>query len=92
VNIGQRQAGRVRAESVVDCTADSRAIQNALERVLTPEFKRLAQNIRNPYDRLGTSDRIVDVLRAFDPSEAGPKRFYDLAWSEALAAADPSES
>jgi UDP-N-acetylglucosamine 2-epimerase (non-hydrolysing)/GDP/UDP-N,N'-diacetylbacillosamine 2-epimerase (hydrolysing) len=78
VNIGLRQLGRVRAASVVDCPAHAEAIVEAIGMVLRPEFQRLAQNVRNPYERLGTSDRIVDVLRAFNPSEAGPKMFFDL--------------
>ena len=42
INIGDRQKGRLKAESVIDCEAKKENIQEAIQKALSPEF------IKNP--------------------------------------------
>lgn len=83
VNIGQRQAGRQRAPSVIDCAANASAIRDAVERALSPAFLQLASRRENPYASAGldVSRHIVDVLESVDPAELRrPKKFFDVSF------------
>ena len=65
VNIGTRQRGRQRGNNVIDVPSDRREIQAAIERALSPEFRRqLEANCENPYLGDGkVAERIVQILR-----------------------------
>lgn len=74
VNIGARQAGRLRAKSVMDATTSLEDIQRALTAALA--FK--AFPVENPYEQENTRQRIIDILEKTELSTLLPKRFYDL--------------
>jgi UDP-hydrolysing UDP-N-acetyl-D-glucosamine 2-epimerase len=78
VNVGDRQAGRLRAASVVDCEPTSEDVAAALERVLAPDFREQTQNVLPPYGRGGASAKIAEILLHFDFRRHMPKRFFDL--------------
>lgn len=83
VNIGDRQKGRVRAESVIDCGNSVQEIEDALKTALSHEFKDKLADIKNPYEKAGTSDMIVQTIS--DALEKGidiKKKFYDLKSGE----------
>jgi UDP-N-acetylglucosamine 2-epimerase len=65
VNVGSRQRGRMRGNNVIDVACDRHAIRNAVERALSPEFRRLLeQECRNPYLGDGqVAQRIVRILK-----------------------------
>lgn len=72
VNIGDRQAGRVRASSVVDCEADPAAIASAIQRALALD----CTDVVNPYGDGRASERIIEALRGVaDPKAILKKRF-----------------
>jgi UDP-hydrolysing UDP-N-acetyl-D-glucosamine 2-epimerase len=78
VNIGPRQQGRLRAQSVVDCGEDSRAIAGAIATVLTPEFTQRTAKSDPPYGRPGDSaGRMMTALAAVDLDDLRVKRFHD---------------
>lgn len=79
VNIGDRQRGRLRAPSVIDCGDDRRAIIAAITRALTPECRALASQGDSPYGRPGAAARIVDVLTQVPLDGLTRKEFHDLA-------------
>ena len=82
INIGDRQRGRLKAESVIDCRPDRESIAAALERLYSPAFQATLPAIRNPYGDGGASDRIVRVLEE-QPLEAVLKKsFHDLSFSD----------
>ena len=71
VNIGSRQAGRLRAGNVLDVGHDKGAILSAIECALSDdEFKARARNSRNPYGDGHAGERIVEVLASL---EIGPR-------------------
>lgn len=78
VNIGDRQKGRPRAASIIDCRVSRGQIAAAIGQALSPAFRSRAGSVENPYFRRGTSGKILDVLTSFplDPEER--KGFYDL--------------
>ncbi|OGV74957.1 MAG: UDP-N-acetyl-D-glucosamine 2-epimerase, UDP-hydrolysing [Lentisphaerae bacterium RIFOXYB12_FULL_65_16] len=63
VNIGDRQAGRLRAANVIDVPVDCNAIATALGRALDPAFRNSLRGLRNPYGDGHASARIVEALR-----------------------------
>lgn len=78
VNIGDRQLGRLKAESVIDCAPDRASIAAAICQLYSPEFRSKVASARNPYGEGGASGRIVDVLRSVDLTGILKKQFYDL--------------
>jgi GDP/UDP-N,N'-diacetylbacillosamine 2-epimerase (hydrolysing) len=78
INIGDRQRGRLKADSVIDCAADRDDIARALAQVYTPGFQRLLSGVRNPYGDGGSAERIVAELANVELEGVLKKRFYDL--------------
>jgi len=78
INIGDRQQGRLRAQTVIDCAADRVEIIRALERLYSESFQQLLADARSPYGEPGASERILDILRSFPLPGSPRKSFYDL--------------
>jgi UDP-hydrolysing UDP-N-acetyl-D-glucosamine 2-epimerase len=79
INIGDRQLGRLRAASIIDCPADPAAIRAALGAILEGRFRADPDEVP-PYGRGGASEKIAGTLRKIDLRAAFPKHFHDLAW------------
>ena len=78
VNIGDRQKGRVRPESVIDCGTDREEIKKALRKLFSKDFKRKIRNVINPYGDGNAAKRIKDILKKFDIGNILKKKFHDL--------------
>ncbi len=78
VNIGDRQQGRLKANSVIDCQPTCRSILQAIERLYSDEFGSLLKSTRNPYGDGMASDQVVRCLERADLVGALKKRFFDL--------------
>lgn len=78
VNIGDRQAGRLKADSVIDCAPQRDAIRAAIQEALSPAFRARAAAVSNPYGNGGASVAIVDLLRTAPLDDLRTKRFHDL--------------
>lgn len=79
VNIGDRQRGRACAKSVIHCGNSVREIDKALQTALSEEFRKNLITIQNPYDKEGTSDKIVETIcDALNNGIEMKKTFYDL--------------
>jgi len=78
VNVGDRQKGRVRAVSVIDCEPAEEAIVGALTKALSQEFRSSLEGLSNPYEKPDTSRSIADVLRGFPLDGIIKKAFFDL--------------
>jgi GDP/UDP-N,N'-diacetylbacillosamine 2-epimerase (hydrolysing) len=79
VNIGDRQKGRLQAESVINCEPKKEDIKQAVALSLTSEFMKRARKAVNPYGDGNTSDKIVDTIKDFVLNEKInlKKKFYD---------------
>jgi GDP/UDP-N,N'-diacetylbacillosamine 2-epimerase (hydrolysing) len=78
INIGDRQKGRLKAASVIDCQPSSQDITRALSILYSKEFQRILSNIENPYGEGGANRRILEVIRKTDVSMLLKKQFYNL--------------
>lgn len=77
VNIGDRQLGRLRAASVIDCQPNRASIQEALERALSGQFQAQAETAVNPYGCGGASQAIVKILESQPLTGLLKKKFGD---------------
>ncbi len=79
VNLGDRQGGRLRAESVIDCEENREHIRDALRQALSPAFREKIQGVTSPYGDGRTSPRIKEKLKDVPLGEDVLKKgFYDL--------------
>lgn len=79
VNIGERQAGRQKAGSVIDCEEHAESIIQAIEKALSPGFQALLPETTSPYYVDGYSSRkIKELLKRVDLKHIILKKFYDL--------------
>ena len=74
LNIGDRQRGRLAAESVVNCGTGKEDILAGLEQVLKAEHK----EIHNPYEGKNTTADILHVLKTYPLEGLIQKSFYNL--------------
>ena len=78
VNIGQRQQGRLRAASVIDCQAIESEIVAAIKKALDSKFQESLLGNINPYGTEGASRRTVQLIEEF--ADVKPKsKFFDLS-------------
>lgn len=77
INIGDRQRGRLRAASVIDCEPKRASIRAALDELFSAEFQSRLPAVKNPYGNGGASDAIVEELEQRPLDELLKKHFYD---------------
>lgn len=78
LNIGDRQKGRLAADSVYNCAPDKTSILNGLDMVLSPAFRQKAAETYNPYEKENTAQTIFDVISTYPLEQLNQKHFYDL--------------
>jgi len=67
INIGNRQKGRIRAESVIDVKTKKDDILNAIKSVYTDEFQKKLKNVINPYQKeKHPSKKVIEILKHID--------------------------
>lgn len=79
VNIGDRQKGRLKAASVIDCGPKAEEISQSIERAKTIEFREICETVTNPYGDGDTSEKVVNAIEIMMSSEIDlKKKFYDI--------------
>ncbi|HRE72568.1 MAG: GDP/UDP-N,N'-diacetylbacillosamine 2-epimerase (hydrolyzing) [Candidatus Accumulibacter regalis] len=78
VNIGDRQRGRLHAESVINCEPNRLSVIAALKRLYSADFQGSLRHVRNPYGEGGASEKVVDAIKHYSINGLVKKRFYDL--------------
>lgn len=79
VNIGDRQKGRLRTESIIDCAPVRKDILAAMEKACDAPFVRRVKALEIPYGDGDTARRIVTVLKEEMTRPLNvKKKFYDL--------------
>lgn len=78
INIGDRQKGRIKADSVIDCLPEKEAIVGALNKLYSSSFQAGLSNVTNPYGTGGASANIFETLRAMPLNNILKKQFHDL--------------
>ena len=79
INIGDRQKGRIRSESIIDCKPTFDSINNAINLAVSDAFIKKIKNVKNPYEGTNTSNRIVQIVEEYlsEDKLSVYKTFYD---------------
>lgn len=78
LDIGDRQKGRMAADSVYHCATDTGSILKGLEYIFSEEFQHIVKTCQNPYDKPNTAESIFNVLSTFPLDNIIKKHFYQL--------------
>ena len=78
INIGDRQRGRLKASSVIDCAPIRSDILRAIQRLYADDFQAGLAKVVNPYGQGGASEKIVEIIGRCDPGTLLKKHFHDL--------------
>jgi len=76
ISIGDRQRGRLKAASVINCEPTRKSIAAALERLYSADFQVSLTQVRNPYGEGGASERVVEVIKNYAIEGIAKKVFY----------------
>ncbi len=90
VNIGQRQAGRMRTPNVLDVPERAEAIANGIRHALSVEFRAGLSHMESPYGKGDASKRILQALKAL-PLDGSVlmKRFHEPRFPDGQPASSP---
>ncbi|MDD4566013.1 MAG: UDP-N-acetylglucosamine 2-epimerase [Eubacteriales bacterium] len=80
VNIGDRQKGRLQAESILNTLPDSGEITAAIKKSNDPVFRSFCKNVKNLYGNGNASNEMLSVMKKFLFSSDinMKKKFYDV--------------
>ena len=78
LNIGNRQQGRTRGESVIDVVATYEGIRKGLNKALSIDFTNRAKKANNPYEKENTLLEIFNTIKTYPLEGLIKKHFYDL--------------
>lgn len=78
VNIGDRQRGRMQAESVINCEPTCESIRAALTQLYSNNFQENLHRVINPYGEGGASERVVSTIKSYPIAGIIKKNFHDL--------------
>ena len=79
INLGERQRGRLQAESVINCRAERAEIGMALRKLYSEDFQDSLTSVMNPYGDGGASARVLEIIKSLDFEEILHKSFYDIS-------------
>lgn len=80
INIGDRQKGRIKADSVIDCVSSSEGIGKAFEKLYSKDFQTQIKYVSNPYDGENIAKKIVNILKSKMDKLELKKEFYDIGF------------
>ena len=78
LNIGDRQKGRERSESILDVGATFEDIIKGLEKVLSPEMIEMAKKSQNVFEGVDTMEEIFKVISSYPLENQTKKKFNTI--------------
>ena len=78
INIGDRQRGRLQAESIINCEPRHDSIAAAVEKLYSTRFQASLCQATNPYGEGGASEKVVSTLKCYSIANIVKKTFYNL--------------
>jgi len=77
INIGDRQKGRLKADSVINCKPNKASIMNAFNQLYSKGFKDKIKSTINPYGKGNASKNIMNLIKKINFPINIKKEFYD---------------
>ena len=78
LDIGDRQKGRIAADSVWHCGTGREDIKDGLRTILSKDFKLKAKGCSNPYEKMNTVETVWKVIKQYPLDNLVNKKFFDL--------------
>jgi GDP/UDP-N,N'-diacetylbacillosamine 2-epimerase (hydrolysing) len=78
INIGDRQKGRLKAKSIIDCEPRKASIKQSIDTLYSNDFQNILPLVENPYGNGEATEKIMEVLRDTILPEELKKEFYNL--------------
>lgn len=78
INIGDRQKGRLKAKSVIDCPPQTEEIKKAINKALSKPFQDQLKMTDNPYGKKGASVKIKNEIKHYNLEGILKKKFHKL--------------
>ena len=76
IDIGDRQRGRIKSKSVVNCEPFENSISKSIKFALSDSFQKKMQLVNNPYDNGNSSKIIVNKILETSRKNILKKKFY----------------
>jgi len=80
VNIGNRQEGRLKAKSIIDCESDCKSIVAAITLALSQNFQEILKGTNSLYGKPGASEKIKVALKEFGIDKSVNKIFHNIEY------------
>lgn len=78
INIGDRQKGRIQADSIINCKPKKKDIKAAFDKLYTKEVTKRLKNVKNPYGDGCASKKIIKKIKSAKLINLLKKSFYDI--------------
>ena len=78
INIGDRQKGRLKAKSIIDCEPNKASIKQAIDNLYSKDFQNILPIVENPYGKGNASEKIIEILQKLKIPKQPKKKFYNL--------------
>jgi len=78
INIGDRQKGRIKASSVIDCAPEIKDMRKAFDELYSKEFQVKLKKVKNPYGNGGVAKKVVKIIREYPLGNILKKTFHDI--------------
>ena len=78
IDIGDRQKGRIKTDSVISCLPKKRNIDSAFNKMYSEEFQNTLDQVENAYGKGGASKEIVNIIKSINLHNIIKKPFHDI--------------
>ena len=78
INIGNRQKGRLKSKSVIDCEPNRIEIIKKIKITLNKKFKHKMKNQKTFYGSGNSSKKIVNIIKKINLKNILEKKFYNI--------------
>ncbi|MDP2939779.1 MAG: UDP-N-acetylglucosamine 2-epimerase [Candidatus Omnitrophota bacterium] len=83
VNIGDRQKGRIKAPSIIDCEPQKNAIYKGIVKAFSVDFRQFCKKVRNPYGDGNAAERITKIIKEkIVKIRSLKKAFYNIEFNK----------
>jgi GDP/UDP-N,N'-diacetylbacillosamine 2-epimerase (hydrolysing) len=84
INIGDRQKGRIKAITVIDCEPEIEDIKKAINEAYSEDFNIKLRSAVNPYGNGDASDVILKIIQEKVLNLKSQKKFFDLELASSI--------
>ena len=84
INIGDRQRGRVQADSILNCRPERNEIIKCIKETESEKCRAVCENVKNPYGDGKASRKIIDEIKYYIKNNVIDlkKSFYDIEFEQ----------